>query len=216
MSSFCCKVSKATDRYKLTVAGDVAETVDDYLAARWIGDGDFSAVGYRQLATWFNKRLLRKVYAEHDRTATETRIDAEYEALTGEDDLRKQELVDGLRRDGIDVESLLSAFVSRSTMARHLKDCLAVQKGRQSASPDSTWELDRIDYGRQVFRDSVEAAVLSLSNKGELPGGAAAVVELPVMLSCPECATRVSLATALQRGFICEDHLAGPEVPAGQ
>lgn len=207
MPPACCKVGKVTDRYELTVTGGVASDVDDYLAARWVGEGDFSPVGYRQLATWFNKRLLRKVYVEHDRAPTETRVDAEYETLTGGDDLRRQELLDDLDRDGIDGEVLADAFVSRSTMARHLKGCLAVRKDRAPPAPGRTWELDRIDYGRRQFRDSVEAAVSSLTNKGELPGGLAADVDLPVMLSCPECATRVSLSTALQRGFVCADHL---------
>lgn len=207
MTPACCKVGQVTDQYRLTVPGEMADEVDDYLAARWTGDGGFSAVGYRPLAVWFNKRLLRKVYVEHDRSPTETRIDAEYETLTGDDDLRRQELVDDLDRDGIDGDALLDAFVSRTTMARHLKDCLDVRKDRRRASAESTWELDRIGYGRQQFADSAAAAVSSLTNKGRLPGGTDAEIELPVMLACPDCATRVSLSTALQRGYICADHL---------
>jgi len=211
MSGPCCKVGAVVERYDLTVAPSSADSVDDYLAARWTGEGSFGAVGYRQLAEWLNKRLLRKVYVEHDRHPTETRIDAEYATLTGDDEFRRAELVDDLDRDGIDGEAIRDAFVSRSTMARHLGGCLGVEKGRPDAGPDSTWELDRLEYGRRQFGESVEAAVSSLAAKGRLPGGRAAEIELPVMLACPTCATRVPLATALRRGYICREHLGRPD-----
>lgn len=213
MADNCCKVSYVIKKYNLTVPGSIADDIDEYLAAQWLGQGEFSSVGHRQLAEWFNKRLLRKIYIEHDRSATETRIDSEYEALTGNDEPRKQEVLDDLKRDGVDSGEVVDDFISRSTMVRHLKNCLELEKGqeREQASHreagESTWERDKIEYGRKNFRESVEQAVSSLTNKEKLPGGGQAEIDLPVLVSCPKCVTRVRLSTALQRGYICSDHL---------
>lgn len=211
MADACCKLGVAVDTYDLPVPAD-AEAVDDYLASRWTGADGREAVGYRALTDWFNERLLRTVYLSHDRSATEPRIESEYEALAGDDDFRRSAVIDDLERDGIDGEALADALVSRSTMSRHLTDCLGVEK-EPGPSRSGEWELEKIEHGRRVFGESVESAVSSLANADRLPGGADAEVELPVMLSCPSCATRVSLQAALSRGYVCSDHLGGP--PAG-
>lgn len=224
MPDYCCKVGYVIEKYNLTVPGPIADDIDEYLAAQWLGRGEFSSVGHRQLAEWFNKRLLRKIYVEHDRSVTETRIDSEYEALTGDDEPRKQEVLDDLERDGVDGDEVVDDFISRSTMVRHLKNCLELEKekeqGRERASQrgagESTWERDKIEYGRQNFREGVEQAVSSLTNKGQLPGGTGAEIDLPVLMSCPECATRVRLSNALQRGYICSDHLGVIEEMDGE
>lgn len=203
MTDHCCKIGAATATYDLRAPGDA--DVDEYLAARWTGAGDHSPVGYRALADWFNQRLLRTVYLDHDRSATEARVESEHDALRGEDDLRRREVRDDLAADGIDADALQDALVSRSTMARHLKTCLGVEKAVDFGS-DRAWELDKVEHGRRTFRRSVTAAVRSLANKGRLAGGESAELELPVLLSCPYCATRVSLRTALDQGYVCADH----------
>lgn len=200
----CCKVGSTTATYDLRGPSG-SEGVDDYLAARWVGVGEYDPTGYRTLADWFNRRVLRTVYLDHGRSATEVRVESEYRALTGDDDLRRREVLDDLATDGVDAEALLDALVSRSTMARHLKGCLDAEKS--SAEAGSDWEREKIAYGRRTFRRSVDEAVTSLAGKGVLPGGDRAEVELPVRLSCPECATRVSLDAALRRGSVCEEHL---------
>lgn len=205
MVDACCKLGAAVEAYDLPVP-DGAEDVDEYLAARWTGSDGREPVGYRALTDWFNERLLRTVYVNNDRSATEARIESEYEALVGDDDFRREEVLADLARDGIDGEALAGALISRSTMSRHLANCLGVEK-ETAPSRSGEWEREKVEHGRRAFAESVEAAVTSLSNKGRLPGGRDAEVELPVMLSCPDCAARVSLRTALSRGYICADHL---------
>jgi len=207
MSDHCCKVGAAVDGYDLPAAGASAD-VDEHLRARWLGEDGRPPVGYRRLADWFNQRILRTVYLRHDRSVTEARIESEYDALTGDDDLRRQEVLDDLAADGIDAERLRAALVSRSTMARHLKGCLGAEKEIEGSAGD--WELDKVAHGQRVLRESATEAVASLANKGILPGGDGAEIEVPVLLTCSECATRVSLDAALERGYVCDDHLGGP------
>jgi len=196
------------DEYSLedsVVGGDV----DEYLVARWQGTGDYQETGLRPLTDWFNRNLLKSVYAAHDRSATATRVESEYETLTGDDDIRKAEVLDDLRADGIDGESLVDDFVSASTLYRHFQDCLAEGKGSTDESPQdgSDWEREKVSYARQTVRTNVEEAVRSLENKSRVANASEADIEVPVFLSCPECSTKVRFEVALERGFVCREHL---------
>jgi len=201
----CCKVGVVAEKRSLTVSAD--DDIHEYLVARWVGKDSYPEMGVRKLADWFNRKLLRTEYTRHDRTVTDVRITSEYEALTGDDDVKRGEVIDDLKSDGIDGELLIDDFVSRSTMRRHLTNCLDASKTTQNGESNSNWEADQINHSRRHFEKKVDEAVTSLANKGQLPGGTEATIETPIYLSCPECATKVRLKTALERQFICKEHL---------
>lgn len=202
----CCKVGAVADRRVIRVSAEL--DIHEYLVARWVGVDNYPAMGVRKLADWFNQQILREVYAEHGRNITDVRITSEYEALVDGDDVEQGEVIDDLRSDGIDGRDLIADFVSRSTMRRHLTDCLGATKDcSESHSPDSNWELEQIAHGKQHLQKNVEESVRSLANKGQLPGGEEVDIDIPVFLSCPECSTQVRLETALEREFICKEHL---------
>lgn len=199
-----CKVEVVTDGYGLAPAGDRYDSLDAYLLDRWTGAGGREPVGYRTLADEFNRRLLKQVYDDHDRAAFDARIEADYETLTGDDALGRGELADDLAADGIDAQRLRRDLVSWGTMATHLQDCLGGEKAAPAAETD--WERRSIDIATDRARTKVEEAVSSLASKGELPEGADEEVGLQVQLGCPACHTRVPLAIALDRGYVCETH----------
>lgn len=205
----CCKVGRITAEYGLSGPQQPAGDVDEYLVARWTGAGHHEPVGVRSLADWINRRLLRAVYRRHDRSDTDVRLDAEYEALRGDtDDYRREGVVADLEADGIDVDALTGAFVGKSTVGRHLRNCLDAAKPRPGDG-ESTWELDGIEHGRTAFRNKVETSLQSLDRKDRLSGAATAVLETPVLLGCPHCPARVTFETALERGYVCGDHPDG-------
>lgn len=207
----CCKVGVVADKRDIIITAD--ENIHDYLVARWLGTGGYPEMGVRKLADWFNQKLLRDVYTRNGRNVTDIRITSEYEALTGDDDVEKWEVVDDLASDGIDGEQLIDDFVSRSTMRRHLTDCLGASKGSSDAGGSQTnWELDQIEHSKGHLEDKVEESVRSLANKERLPGGAEADIDVSIFLSCPECSTQVRLRTALDRQFICRDHLGSSSI----
>lgn len=204
----CCKVGEVIERYPLErsiVGGDI----DDYLVARWLGESTYPETSIRGLTDWFNTSLLKAVYSEHGRSATETRIESEYHALDSDDDIRRGEVLDDLHADGIDGDALVSDFVSASTLYRHVTDCLGARKesGSETPAQDSTWEREKVEYARATAMESVEAAVQSLDNKNRIPNGSTADVEVAVELTCPVCSTRVRFETALERGFVCREHM---------
>lgn len=202
-----CKIDRALDEYELDTVVSGHDTVDEYLLARWNGADGRSAEGYRPLADWFNKRLLKHAYDEGGRDATGTRLQSEYDALTGDDELVREEVADDLRMDGIDVDEILDDMISWSTMRHHLKSCLEAEKDR----PDSTseWERRSVDIARHQTEEKAAAALSSLDSKGTLPGGSRADTFVQVQLQCPVCHVRVPFDEALSRGYICEEHLSG-------
>ena len=200
----CCKVGAAIERFDLDETADMAESFDDRLVARWKGEGRNTAQGYRPLTEWFNKRLLKREYDRNGVAAGGTRLDREYEALTGDDDVRLEEVRGALRSDGVDVDAVERSFVSWSTMQRHLTGCLDAEKEPQRAETD--WERNSVAVARDQLTAKVESAVRSLSSKGELEDGEDVDVSVTIELECPECPLRVSLDRAIDRGYVCEEH----------
>lgn len=204
-----CKVDRTIEQHDLQPPGDEYETLDEYLVAQWTGDTGGESTGYKELTHRFNKRLLRQVYERAGRSTLATRLDSEFEALTGDDDLRRGEVVDELTADGIDAEEVLNDMVSWSTMRRHLKNCLDAEKGRPEAT--SEWEMDSVDIARKQLKNKTDDALRSLETKDRLPEATKADIDVQVKVSCPECPTRVPLQDALNRGYICESHFETSE-----
>lgn len=199
-----CKVDHIIDRYDLTAPGGEFADLDEYLVEMWKGNAGLESVGYKRLTEIFNKRLLKHVYESNGRETVGTRLESDYEALTGDDDILRQEVLDDLAADGIDGESLGKDMISWSTMRRHLKGCLDEQKEQQTAQTE--WEIESVDIARERLEEKTQSALRSYSKKGTLPDADKAEVDVQVKVSCPECPTRVPLKDALERGFVCKDH----------
>lgn len=202
-SSGGCKVDDVIREYDLALGDDRAGTIDDHLLARWTGERGQEAQGYRTLTTWFNKRLLKRAYDRHGRSTMGTRLDSEYRALVGDDDIRRQEVLADLAADGLDGEALRDDMVSWSTMRHHLQGCL---DGEKAAPSGGDWERESIEVVRGGAVERLRKVLRSLDSKGAIEGADDAEVEVLVRLTCPECPTRVTLAEALERGVVCEAH----------
>lgn len=202
---YCCKITRVIDERRLSAPRRYTGDLNDYLVAKWVGAGHHDAIGYRPLVTWFNKRLMRTVYRRHNRSDTDARITAEYDALVGDDveTYQRKEVVADLEADGIDGEALAADFISKSTLSRHLRNCLDAEKETESGGD---WERDQIEFARETFKENIDSALKSLSNSGRIQGVEDATVETPVLLACPECPTRVRLETALEQGYVCGTH----------
>lgn len=200
----CCKVGRLTATYDLQhAAGD--RDIDGYLGARWLGQDEYTETGLRPLKDWFNKQLVKAVYTDKDRSTLGTRVDADYEALSSEEP--NISLLGDLEADGINGDQLRSDFLSTSTLYRHLTDCLGESKSNDTAERDSDWEADKVDYAREVVERSVGESLQSLENKSAIPEATRATIKTEVILGCPECATQVSFERALERGYICRNHM---------
>ncbi len=207
-----CKVDRTTAQYGLETADPRHESLDDGLLARWQGTDGHTETGYRTLTAWYNKRLLKRVYEDHERAVADTQLEGEYETLTGDDGLARAELIDRLEAAGIDGEGVCQDMVSWGTMRTHLTECLGGRKAPAEATTE--WERNSIETARAVTERKVEEALSSLSTKGELES-AAAEIEVQISVRCPDCPTRVPLSIALDRGYICDRH-GTPDQPVSE
>lgn len=208
-SSSECKVDRVVEAYGLAGADPRHASIHDGLLARWQGTDGHSAVGYRTLTEWFNERLLRRACVESGRDIAGGRVSHDYEALTGDDELRRAEVEESLRADGVDADSLVDDMVSWGTMRTHLTECLDGAKERAGGD----WERDAVGMAVSFAREKVEAALSSLGTKGELAGLDRASVSVQVQVQCEACPTRVPLAVALDRGYVCETHAGDTASP---
>jgi hypothetical protein len=204
MTEGCCKVGRVIEAYDLAPGDPDYENMDDYLIARWRGDAEGEAIGYRSLADHLNKRLLRTTSIEAGRQVTRPHIESEYEALRGDDTESRVAIETALEGDGVDVEALESAFVSHMALRRHFKECLGEDKDHPTSNTD--WRRDSIDYATTRFQDTIEEICQSLARSDRVPDAEQAQLQTPIFLSCPECPTRVRLETALDDGYVCETH----------
>jgi len=204
--TLCCKVGKAIDQYDLkhdVVGGDI----DEYLLARWKGHSGYTETGLRPLERWFNQKILKKVYNNHGLDTIETRIESDYEVLTGDNEVEKDELLNELSSEGIDGEAILDHFISFSTLGRHFNNCLDEHKEKKEPDKNSDWEQNKIEYMQNSMKESTNEVFRSLDSKGRIKGAANAEVKVPVILTCPHCSNEVRFNRALKRGYVCEDHM---------
>lgn len=206
-----CKVDRLIEKYEVSPGSRYDQTVDEYLLARWHGKDGFDSEGYRPLTDWFNKRLLKKRYDQQGRSTIRARLDAEYDVLTGDNEIAQGELAHDLELDGMDAEELQTDLISWSTMRHHLTGCLGEEKGTSQEPAD--WERESIDVIRNATEQKLQKVVNSLASKNEIQDANEAIVGVEFRLSCPECPTRVTLEAALDQGFVCKNHAPGVDNP---
>lgn len=197
-----CKVDRAIETFEVTPTAGF-DDLDAELVARWRGDGDRESQGYRALTEWFNERLLKRVYDANGRETVGTRLESDYEALTGDDLLLREEVKDDLRADGIDADAVVDGMVSWSTMRHHLTGCLDAEKEPQEPTD---WEPRSVDIATDRAETKLADAVRSLAGKDRLAGGDEATVAVEAYVSCPVCGVRRRFADALDQGTVCETH----------
>jgi len=202
----CCKVDRVRAAYDVSPPLRAGENLDEYLVARWLGENNNEATGLRTLAEWFNKELMKEVYRDHGRSDSSVRINSDYNALQ-EDDIpthEREELISELADDGIDGEAINKKFISKSTLSRHLKNCLGATK--QPSNSETEWEIDRIRVATNTYRSHLESALQSLDNKSKINGIGDSEFQVQAYLSCSECPTRVTVETAYEQGYVCSEH----------
>lgn len=204
-----CKVDRTIQKYGLDGEDPMHDSIDDGLVSRWIGEDSHEEMGYRSLTDWFNRRILKSVYDETGRETLGNRVLHDYESLTGDDELVRNEVKEDLLATGIPIDEVVNDFVSWGTMRTHLQDCLGASK--ETSTDGTDWERKSIDMARNFAREKVENTVSALGSKGQIAGVNHVSVEIQVKLSCDHCPTRVPIEVALERGFVCERHRDQPQ-----
>lgn len=198
----CCKVGRTSAKHGLDDAEQ--SSINDRLETLWLGSTGASGRSVRDLTDYYNKTVLKETYIQQSREFLSDHLDSDYEALTGDDDAKRAEVVDSLDADGIDAQALLDEFVSAPTLYRHLTDCLDLEKGRAESG---NWEDNSLSVTYETTRRYVSNILESWDRKGVLPHASHAETTLRIYLECPVCDTQTTIERARRRGYVCADHM---------
>lgn len=208
-----CKVDDLIEEYGLTAPGSEYDSIDDYLAQRWTGSDGRTPEGYKKLTDWFNKRVLKAIYEEHGRSTVSIHLDREYNVIVNEDNIQRTELAADLEGDGMDIDELKRTLVSHGTIRNHFKNCLEVEKDTQAATKSSSNPREKaIASAKRMATSKTEGILPDLAANGIVPHADEAVVDIEIRLKCPICDTRVPIEDAIQRGYVCKEHMSDTKI----
>lgn len=190
-----CKVGRGIEAFELSEA-------NDELAARWRGDGR-DRQSLRELATYFNRELLRAAMDRAGTTPLDGEVENVYRLLT-DDDVSSGVRTQTRRRladAGVPVEEVESQFVSHQTIHTHLTDCLDVSRSDREADPAERRRADRDRIRALQTRTEVVTAdtVERLREADALDLGAFDVL-VDVTVLCGECGAQYDVADLLDAG----------------
>jgi hypothetical protein len=187
------KVARLIEEYDLDGLG--AE-----LEARWTGDG-YDRMSLRDLADWFNKRLLEAELLAAGASALESDAEATYRQLTSDEVSTgvHTETRARLDQDGIDVAALESNFVTYQAIRSYLTDV----RGASYEGPSDTEKIerDRESIQRLLTRTHsvIDQRVETLRDTDRISLGEFEVF-VDVQVLCQSCGTQHSIAELLDEG----------------
>jgi hypothetical protein len=179
----------------------VARLIEEYdldglgadLEARWTGDG-IDRMSLRDLAEFFNKRLLEQVLMDVGMSTLESDLDATYEHLTGEDASTgvRTEARSRLERNGIDTEALESDFVTYQAIRSYLKEWRSAEYEQVSDAEKLEKDLETIQRLLTRTHSVAEHRVELLRDTDRLALERFEML-LDAQVLCQECGTQYSL-----------------------
>ncbi|AQL44829.1 hypothetical protein BV210_19410 (plasmid) [Halorientalis sp. IM1011] len=190
-----CKVGRGVEDFGL-------DGIHDDLVRRWCGDGR-ERQSLRELATYFNRRLLGSAVESADEAPLSGEVSNLYRLLT-DDDVSSGVRTQTRRRletAGVPVEAVESAFVSHQTVHTHLTECLGVSRETEADDPESRRRADR-DRIRalQSRTEAVTTDALERLRDSEALALADFDVLVDVTVLCDECGRQHDVGSLLDRG----------------
>lgn len=176
------------------------ENMGDELADRWTREGS-DRMSLRDLATYFNRALLRAALRDADLSPLEYDVDATYETLTGSDasaGVRTDTRL-ALQRDGVDVERLETDFVSYQAIRSYLEDRRGLEYDRPSDEEKRSTDLETIQRLQSRTRTVTEERIEHLAQTGRLDVQDVEVL-LDVGILCKGCGTQYSVSELFEQG----------------
>ena len=184
------KVARLIEQYELDSIGAELEQL-------WTAKENRRSL--RDLATYFNRQLLRRALENADIRPLDGEVENIYRLLTDDDSgadgtrIRRR-----LERDGVDVDAIEDDFVTYQAIRTYLKK----HRGAEY-TPDETDPIEREVANIQQLRgrvDSVtEGKLRQLGNTDRLElGGFRTLVDVQVV--CEDCNTQFDVVELLERG----------------
>lgn len=170
------------------------------LERRWLGDG-YEQQSLRDLADYFNRRVLERALDEANVVTLEGELDNTYELLTSDDvtEGARIQARNRLEREGVDVDALLGDFVSHYAVHTYLREHRGVE---YPAADDEDQREKSVETIRRltsrltaVTRRNVE----NLRSTDRLAVGPVDVIA-DVQVVCEECGRQYDAVELVERG----------------
>ena len=192
------KVARLISEYGLDGLGDELEV-------RWTGDG-VERTSLRDLADYFNERLLEQALIDAGMSALESDVSSTYENLTDDDvstgvrtDTRNR-----LEQNGVDVDALESDFVSYQAIRSYLTEYRDAEYRRLSDEEKVEKDLQSIQRLMTRTLSVTEERIEKLRETGRIDVDEFEVL-LDVQVLCQNCGEQYSISEFLeQRGCECQ------------
>ena len=190
----CCKAGRIIRDYGLT-------NLDDELERRWIGrDGESASL--RELQRDINRRLLRESLADAGVPPIEGDAETLRRILTSEDvsESRRREARRRLKNEGIDVNRLMTDFVSHQTVYNHLRQCRGVSPADDRSAEDRLSRAKSTIFGLQNRTELVTEQTLSRLGSDDVVTSDAFDVVVDIQAICEKCGRSHDVETLLETG----------------
>jgi hypothetical protein len=192
------KVARLLREYELDGIGEELE-------ARWTADGD-ERMSLRDLASYFNKRLLERRLTRAGLSTLEADAETTYRNLTSDDvsaGVRSDTRV-RLQQNGVDVDALEQDFVTYQAIRSYLKEYR--EATYQQASDEKKIAKDKESIKRLVSRTrSVTADRLEKLSETDRIAIDDFEILLDMQVLCQECGSQYSVDELLDaRGCSCQ------------
>lgn len=192
------KVARLLSEYDL-------EGLGEELEVRWTGDG-VERTSLRDLADYFNERILERALIDAGMSALDSDVSTTYRNLTGDDvstgvrtDARNR-----LESNGIDVDDLMSDFVSYQAIRSYLTEYRDAEYRRLSDEEKVEKDLQSIQRLMTRTLSVTEERIEKLAQTGRIDADEFEVL-LDVQVLCGSCGEQYSISKFLDgRGCDCE------------
>jgi hypothetical protein len=177
------------------------DDVGDRMEALWLGTGDEQR-SLRELADWFNRRVLEAALEAADETYVRGEVENTYELLAGDDVSSgdRTEIETRLRQQGVDVDALRDSFVSHQSVYTYLTDHRGVSRSEET---DDRSQIEKTDdaIGRLVSRTEsvVRNNLENLRDTGRIALGSFTVF-VDVQVFCRDCGRQYGVEDLLAEG----------------
>lgn len=188
-----CKVGRLIESYDLDDEGARLER-------RWLGDGVEQA-SLRTLADEFNRSLLASALSDAGMSPVAADLETTYRVLTddGESEGARTQKRLELSRDGVDVEQLLTDFVSHQAVHTYLREYRGVERPESGDADQLRRDVETLRR-LQARAESVTAdAVERSANTDRIDVGDVDVL-VNVRVFCQDCGSDYDAEELLQRG----------------
>ena len=186
------KIERAITKYDL-------HDIDEELASLWTDEAE-ERYGLRELARYFNHRVLRAAMEDAGMDSLDGEVENLYRLLTS-DENSQGALVEArkhLERGGIDVDDLTEDFVSYQSINRYLKGPLGLEYSSAETDRGKT-AADSIATLQNRAVAVTEKSLRQLRDSGELTLGDFDVF-VDVTVTCTDCGETTTVRELLDEG----------------